>query len=54
MVNLGYFSLNLLCFLIPVFLPRAFEKYFKERDELHAKMAEDKRYPHKSDSKKAE
>ncbi|XP_073280866.1 uncharacterized protein [Primulina huaijiensis] len=54
-VNLGYFSMNLLCFLIPVFLPRAFEKYFKERDELHAKMAEDKRYPQQSDSsKKAE
>ncbi|KZV39997.1 hypothetical protein F511_12392 [Dorcoceras hygrometricum] len=52
--NLVYFMVNLLCFLIPVFLPRAFEKYFKERDELHAKMAEDKRYSRESDSKKAE
>ncbi|XP_073147638.1 uncharacterized protein [Henckelia pumila] len=52
--NMGYFSMNLLCFLIPVFLPRAFEKYFKERDELHAKMGEDKRYSRQSDGKKAE
>ncbi|KAI4385316.1 hypothetical protein MLD38_003358 [Melastoma candidum] len=35
--NLGYFSINLFCFLIPRFLPRAFEKYFRER-----KTAEDK------------
>ncbi|KAK4402619.1 hypothetical protein Sango_1002600 [Sesamum angolense] len=42
-VNLTYFSMNMLCFLIPRFLPRAFERYFRERDELHLKMAEDKR-----------
>lgn len=29
-------------FLIPRFLPRAFERYFRERDEIHSKMAEDK------------
>ncbi|KAK1319922.1 hypothetical protein QJS10_CPB04g00244 [Acorus calamus] len=31
--NLIYFSVNLFGFLIPRFLPRAFERYFKERDE---------------------
>ncbi|XP_021293414.1 uncharacterized protein LOC110423518 [Herrania umbratica] len=41
--NLFYFSINLLCFLIPRFLPRAFERYFRERDEVDAKMSEDKR-----------
>ncbi|KAG8365857.1 hypothetical protein BUALT_Bualt17G0015500 [Buddleja alternifolia] len=41
--NLAYFAVNLFCFLIPRFLPRAFEIYFMERDEMHAKMAEDKR-----------
>lgn len=40
--NLGYFSLNLFGFLIPRFLPKAFERYYKERDETYAKMAEDK------------
>lgn len=40
--NLMYFSINLLVFLIPRFLPRAFERYFRERDEIHAKAAEDK------------
>jgi hypothetical protein len=29
--------------LIPIFLPRAFEIYFRERDEIESKMAEDKR-----------
>lgn len=37
-----YFSINLFGFLIPKFLPRAFERYFRERDEIHAKTAEDK------------
>ncbi|XP_062109551.1 uncharacterized protein LOC133821034 [Humulus lupulus] len=41
--NLGYFAINLFVFLIPRFLPRAFDRYFSERDEVHAKMAEDKR-----------
>ncbi|KAK9188647.1 hypothetical protein WN944_020052 [Citrus x changshan-huyou] len=41
--NLAYFASNLFCFLIPLFLPRAFERYFKERDEIQGKMAEDKR-----------
>ncbi|KAM7475941.1 hypothetical protein LguiB_023184 [Lonicera macranthoides] len=27
---------------IKVFLPRAFERYFKERNEIHAKTAQDK------------
>ncbi|XWS22802.1 hypothetical protein CRYUN_Cryun29cG0067200 [Craigia yunnanensis] len=41
--NLLYVSINLLCFLIPRFLPRAFERYFRERDDVHGKMAKDKR-----------
>ncbi|KAF8697184.1 hypothetical protein HU200_036185 [Digitaria exilis] len=40
--NLVYFSANLFVFLIPRFLPRAFEKYFRLRDEVCAKTAEDK------------
>ncbi|XP_062150845.1 uncharacterized protein LOC133859426 [Alnus glutinosa] len=40
--NLVYFSINMFGFLIPRFLPRAFEMYFRERDEIHAKTAEDK------------
>uniref|UniRef100_A0A0E0KPS8 DUF7733 domain-containing protein n=1 Tax=Oryza punctata TaxID=4537 RepID=A0A0E0KPS8_ORYPU len=40
--NLVYFSTNLLVFLIPKFLPRAFEKYFRMRDEAYAKTAEDR------------
>lgn len=43
MANMIYFCINLFGFLLPQFLPRAFEKYFKERDEISAKMAEDKR-----------
>ncbi|KAL6956479.1 hypothetical protein U1Q18_044150 [Sarracenia purpurea var. burkii] len=44
--NLVYFSINLFGFLIPRFLPRAFELYLREREEeeeIHAKTAEDKR-----------
>ncbi|KAI4344837.1 hypothetical protein L6164_012024 [Bauhinia variegata] len=43
--NLVYFSINLFGFLIPRFLPRAFERYFREREsgEMYAKAAEDKR-----------
>ena len=41
--NLVYFSANLFVFLIPRFLPRAFEKYFRMRDEACAKTAEDMR-----------
>jgi len=41
--NLVYFSANLFVFLIPRFLPRAFEKYFRMRDEACAKTAEDRR-----------
>ena len=41
--NLLYFSANLFVFLIPRFLPRAFEKYFRMRDEVCAKTAEDRR-----------
>nr|XP_010909128.1 LOW QUALITY PROTEIN: uncharacterized protein LOC105035304 [Elaeis guineensis] len=40
--NFLYFSVNLFGFLIPRFLPRAFERYFKEKDEVYSKMAEDK------------
>ncbi|XP_020571984.1 uncharacterized protein LOC110018861 [Phalaenopsis equestris] len=39
-VNLVYFSVNLFGFLIPRFLPRAFERYFRERDEAQVKMGE--------------
>lgn len=41
--NLVFFSINLFVFLIPKFLPRAFEKYFHMRDEVYGKMGEDKR-----------
>jgi len=41
--NLAYFTINLCVFLIPRFLPRAFERYFQERGEIYAKSAEDKR-----------
>ena len=41
--NLLYFSANLFVFLIPRFLPRAFEKYFRMRDEVCAKTAGDRR-----------
>ncbi|KAG0455019.1 hypothetical protein HPP92_023914 [Vanilla planifolia] len=41
--NFVYFGANLFGFLIPRFLPRAFEMYFKERDEICSKRAEDKR-----------
>ncbi|KAL5216478.1 hypothetical protein ABZP36_007879 [Zizania latifolia] len=40
--NLLYFSTNLFVFLIPKFLPRAFDKYFRMRDEAYAKTAEDR------------
>ncbi|KAF0924991.1 hypothetical protein E2562_015054 [Oryza meyeriana var. granulata] len=40
--NLVYFSTNLFVFLIPKFLPRAFEKYFRMRDEAYAKTDEDR------------
>ncbi|XP_002977314.2 uncharacterized protein LOC9639078 [Selaginella moellendorffii] len=33
--NLMYYSINLLGFLIPLFLPRAFERYFQDRDEYY-------------------
>ncbi|CAN6472650.1 unnamed protein product [Victoria cruziana] len=41
--NLGYFSINLFGFLLPRFLPRAFELYFTEKDEVLAKSVEDRR-----------
>ncbi|XP_041010010.1 uncharacterized protein LOC121254114 isoform X1 [Juglans microcarpa x Juglans regia] len=40
--NLVYFSINLFGFLIPKFLPRSFEKYFRDRNEIYAKTEEDK------------
>ncbi|KAI3733316.1 hypothetical protein L6452_12758 [Arctium lappa] len=45
--NLAYFSINIFAFLIPRFLPKAFEQYFKERNETQAKLAEDKHEQHK-------
>ncbi|KAI3780129.1 hypothetical protein L2E82_10063 [Cichorium intybus] len=50
--NLAYFSINIFAFLIPRFLPQAFELYFKERYETRAKLAEDKRYQTESKDKK--
>lgn len=32
--NLAYFSINIFAFLIPYFLPRAFELHFKEKYEI--------------------
>ncbi|XP_019462947.1 PREDICTED: uncharacterized protein LOC109361870 [Lupinus angustifolius] len=40
--NLVYFSINLFGFLVPRFLPRAFERYFQQKGEIYAKEAEDK------------
>lgn len=40
--NLVYFSINLFGFLIPRFLPRAFDRYFQQKGEVYAKEAEDK------------
>ncbi|KAF9587257.1 hypothetical protein IFM89_039504 [Coptis chinensis] len=40
--DLVYFSINLFVFLIPKFLPRSFERYFMERNEIYSKAAEDK------------
>ncbi|KAK7247609.1 hypothetical protein RIF29_42495 [Crotalaria pallida] len=40
--NLVYYSINLFAFLVPRFLPRAFERYFQEKGEIYAKEAEDK------------
>ncbi|KVH97884.1 uncharacterized protein LOC112523253 isoform X1 [Cynara cardunculus var. scolymus] len=39
--NLGYFSINLFGFLIPKFLPRAFDHYLKQRKEMERKMGEE-------------
>lgn len=52
--NLAYFSINLLLFLIPKFLPRAFEKYFREMGENESKMAEDKRFAAANKTKSAD
>uniref|UniRef100_A0A0E0DDE3 DUF7733 domain-containing protein n=1 Tax=Oryza meridionalis TaxID=40149 RepID=A0A0E0DDE3_9ORYZ len=52
--NLVYFSTNLLVFLIPKFLPRAFEKYFRMRDEAYAKTAEDRHAAATAEAKPAE
>ncbi|KAK6922440.1 hypothetical protein RJ641_012947 [Dillenia turbinata] len=41
--NLIYFVINLFVFLIPQFLPNAFEKHLRERDEQHAKSSKDRR-----------
>ncbi|KAL1565319.1 hypothetical protein AAHA92_07553 [Salvia divinorum] len=54
-LNMAYFSVNLFCFLIPRYLPRAFERYFKERDETLAKSAHDKfKAPSPKSDKKAD
>ncbi|XP_015955808.1 uncharacterized protein LOC107480179 [Arachis duranensis] len=41
LTNLVYYSLNLFGFLIPRFLPRAFERYFQFRGEIHTKADQD-------------
>ncbi|XP_076909316.1 uncharacterized protein LOC143566522 [Bidens hawaiensis] len=40
--NLAYFSINMFGFLIPRFLPKAFNQYFREENEIQRKVAEDK------------
>ncbi|GJW72191.1 hypothetical protein Tco_0129108 [Tanacetum coccineum] len=40
-VNLAYFSINLFGFLIPRFLPKAFDQYFREKNEIQTKKRED-------------
>lgn len=45
--NLIYFTINLFCFLIPRFLPRAFERYIQERTECLGKVTE--KEPQKKD-----
>ncbi|KAL7606916.1 uncharacterized protein LOC111889825 [Lactuca sativa] len=42
--NLGYFSINMFVFLIPRFLPKAFDQYFRERNEIQRKIGEDKQF----------
>ncbi|KAJ0896073.1 hypothetical protein HanRHA438_Chr08g0330331 [Helianthus annuus] len=49
--NLAYFSINISAFLIPYFLPRAFELHFKERYEREAKLAADKSQSETKDKK---
>lgn len=44
--NAIYFTLNLFGFLIPMFLPRAFESYFADRDQYLAEHPpKDKKHP---------
>lgn len=40
--NFVYFAFNLFGFLIPAFLPRAFGKYFEERAQHEAEVAQKK------------
>ncbi|XP_071688579.1 uncharacterized protein [Rutidosis leptorrhynchoides] len=49
--NLAYFSINIFAFLIPCFLPRAFELHFKERYETEAKFADDQHQNETKDKK---
>jgi hypothetical protein len=45
-MNAIYYSLNLFGFLIPFFLPRAFEQYFHDRDQhLREHPPKDKKHP---------
>ncbi|WCJ38802.1 hypothetical protein M5689_019839 [Euphorbia peplus] len=48
--NLGYFTINLFGFVIPKFLPAAFEKYFEDKYEINSKMREDKFSPNANKS----
>jgi hypothetical protein len=52
--NLLYFSANLFVFLIPKFLPRAFDKYFRMRDEAYAKTKNDRAVGGDAAAKKAD
>jgi hypothetical protein len=52
--NLFYFSANLFVFLIPKFLPRAFDKCFRMRDEAYAKTKNDRAVGGDAAAKKAD
>nr|XP_043623558.1 uncharacterized protein LOC122595284 [Erigeron canadensis] len=42
--NLAYYSINLFVFLIPKFLPKAFDQYFRDTNENLTKMREDRQF----------
>ncbi|KAK9077179.1 hypothetical protein SSX86_005515 [Deinandra increscens subsp. villosa] len=44
LANLAYFSVNMFGFLIPRFLPKAFDQYLREQNEVGRKKMEDKKF----------